>query len=165
MCILAIILIRSMGKLKLDFTYNYDFFLISIHSTLEDYFLAIHLNTIFGIQLRKCNFTLNFETKRGEFSIYDYNNEENFTYWSLISNKQVIEEKINLGNYILFDSIYNTYVLVKEKKEVDFFLKIEGDFTINDKAEILNKIKKIHGVLACAEIKPENLKEINNLIY
>jgi hypothetical protein len=154
-----------MGKLKLDFTYNYDFFLIGVHSTLEDYLLAIHLNSIFDIQLRKCNFTLNFESKRGDFTIYDYNNEDNFTYWSLISNKQVIEEEIKSNSYSLFDNIYNTYILIKEKKRVDFFLKIEGDFDIKERNEILNKITKIIGVLACAEIKPESLKEINNLIY
>jgi len=154
-----------MGKLKLDFTYDYDFFLISIHSTLEDYLLAFQLNSVFDLRLRKNKNSLNFEKKKGNFPIFDCDNVQNFTFWSLISNKQIIEEKIDGDAFSLFDSVYNTYILMKETKDVDFFLKIEGEFTKQKKIEILNKINKIQGVLACVEIDPKQLKTINNLIY
>ena len=154
-----------MGKLKLDFIYDYDFFLLSIHSTLEDYRLAIFLNSIFNIRLRKSEYSLNFKQKNGNFSIYDCNNEINFTFWSLISNKQVIEEKTAINSFSLFDMIYSTYVLMKEKKEVDYFLKIEGDLSGDEKQKIIKEITNIKGVLACAELDPKKLKTINNLIY
>ncbi|HFS67083.1 MAG TPA: IPExxxVDY family protein [Flavobacteriia bacterium] len=154
-----------MSKLKLDFTYDYDFFLISIHSTLEDYLFAFHLNHTFNLQLRKNKQQLNFEKKKGSFSIYDCDNQANFTFWSLISNKQITEENMEDSLFSLFDSVYNTYTLLKEKKEVDYFLKIEGDFTKQEKKEIITKINKIQGVLACSETDPKSLKLINNLIY
>jgi hypothetical protein len=115
--------------------------------------------------LRKSDNHLNFENKKGEFSIFDCDDEQNFTFWSLISNKQVVEEKMENSLFSLFDSVYSTYTLIKEKKNVDYFLKIEGDFTRTQKTEIIQKINNISSVLACAELVPEKLKEINNLIY
>lgn len=154
-----------MGKLKLDFSYDYDFFLVSIHSTLEDYLLAFRLNAVFNIQFRKSDFTLSFEKKKGEFSVFDFESKENFTFWSLISNKQTVEENLENISFSLFDSVYNTYILLKEKKDIDYFLKIEGDFTAQQKKEIITKINTINGVLACIELQPRKIKTINNLIY
>lgn len=154
-----------MGKVKLDFNYDYDFFLLSIHSTLEDYRLALFLNVLFNIQLRKSEACLNFKHQNGTFSIFDCDNAKNYTYWSLISNKLVIEEQMESNTFSLFDTIYKTYILIKEKKEVDYFLKIEGDLTPSQKLQIKDAITKIKGVLACAELAPKKLKTINNLIY
>lgn len=154
-----------MGKLKLDFTYDYDFILIGIHSTLEDFLLALQLNNVFGIKLRRKEESLNFKNKNGDFSIYDCDNEANFTFWSLISNKQVVEESLEDISFSLFEAVYSTYILIKEKKEIDYFLKIEGNFTTAEKQKIIQKINKIHGVMACVELNPVQIKAIDNLIY
>ena len=72
-------------------------------------------------------------------------------------------KKSDLKNNMSFDN--KDDALIKAKKNVDFFLKIEGDFTRTQKTEIIKKINNIAGVLACAELVPDKLKEINNLIY
>ncbi len=152
-----------MSKLKLDFEYDYEFFLVGIHTTLEDYLLAFYINNFFEIKLRRNYKMLSFKNKKGAFSIYDCDNPTNFSFWSLISNRQVIEEKTITPS--LFDTIYSTYILINEKKNIDFFLKIDGDFTTQEKQNILQKLTKIDGIIACEEIEAKKLKSINNLIY
>ena len=152
-------------KHKLEFDYNHDYFLIGVNSILEDFLIAFRLNQTFNITLRRKKKSLNFGNKKGEFSVYDYENLKTFNFWSLITNKQVVEEKISKDSFSLFESLYNTYTLIPEKKQIDFFLKIEGEYSKKQIELIVQKIQKIDGVMLSYQLEPLQLKSKSNLIY
>ncbi len=149
--------------LKLEIEHDYT--LIGITSVLEDYHLAFRINQLFNITLRRNKKVLNFAKNKAEFSIYDFENLKTFNFWSLITNKQIIEEKTIKNTFNLFDSLYSTYILVPEKKEVDYFLKIEGEYTSQKIEKIIQSIQTIGGVQVCYRINPLLLKSKTNLIY
>jgi len=149
--------------LKTDF--EHDYFLIGIKSVLEDYRLAYYLNNTFNLHLKKENFSLNFSSKDGEFPVFGFEDLLTNEYWSLIVNKQIIEKKVHAGTFSLFDKISNTYILIPEEKTVDYFIKIETDFSKKDKEILIKKINTIHRVITSYEINPNNLKSKDILIF
>ncbi len=149
--------------LKLEIKHDYT--LIGITSVLEDYHLAFKINKLFNIALRRNKKVLNFAKNKAKFSIYDFENSKTFDFWSLLTNKQIIEEKITKNTFNLFDSLYSTYILIPEKKEVDYFLKIEGEYTSQKIEKIIKNIQTIDGVQVCYRINPLLLKSKTNLIY
>ena len=98
------------------------------------------------------------------FSVFDWDDEMSEMYWTLISNKCEVEEEMpSLG---LFDNNVSrrTDYLVKERKEVDYFLKVD---TI-DEALFLKKIKSINTiakVITAYPLDAQNLKSKRNLIF
>ncbi len=149
--------------LKTDF--EHDYFLVGIKSVLEDYRLAYYLNCTFDLQLKKEDFSLNFSSKDGEFPIFGFEDSLTNKYWSLIVNKQIIEEKVPEDVFSLFEEIANTYILIPEEKTVDYFIKIESNISKKDKENVLKKISTIHRVIASYEINPNNLKSKDILIF
>ena len=143
-----------------DFDYNYT--LIVIKSVLEDFRLAYFLNNKFNLQLKKEEFSLNY--KNGEFSVFSFENINNNQYWSLISNKQVVDKEVKGDdNYNLFEEISNTFTLINEEKKADYFLKIENNNT--KPTTLIKNINSIHKVITSYEIDPNDLKSKDLLIF
>ncbi len=149
--------------LKTEFEHNY--FLIAIKSVLEDYRFAYYLNNTFDLQFKKEDFSLNFSSDNGEFPVFGFENMLTNTYWNLIVNKQVIEKKVNPNVFSLFEEISNTYILIPEEKTVDYFIKIESDFSKKEKEILIKKINTIHKVITSYEINPNDLKSKEILIF
>ena len=154
-----------MAKKKYILTteFNHDYTLIVIKTVLEDYRLAYFLNKIFGLQLKKENFELNFDHKKGSFSVFGFDDITVNSYWSLIANKQVVNEEEKKNNYNLFDEISNTYILIPEEKKADYFLKTENN--TKQITTIIKKINTIHRVITSYEINPNDLKSKDLLIF
>ena len=142
---------------------DHDYSLIVIKSVLEDYRLAYFLNDVFALQLKKENFELSFHNRKGEFSVFGFEDLTNNSYWNLIANKQVIENKVKSDNYNLFDEISNTFVLIPEEKKADYFLEIENN--TKKITTIIKKINTIHRVITSYEINPNELKSKDLLIF
>jgi len=142
---------------------NHDYKLIVIKSVLEDYRLAYFINKTFNLFLKKENFELTFHNKKGEFSVFGFDDLSTNSYWSLIANKQVIDKEVKSDNYNLFDEISNTFILIPEEKTVDYFFKIEN----NNKqiTTLIKRINSIHKVITSYEINPNNLKSKDLLIF
>lgn len=156
---------KKIKKHKLVLEIEHDYFLIGIHSVLEDYRLAYFINSEFNINLKSVQKPLTFQNKQGEFLYYDYEDASNFCYWSLICNKQYTVQDAKEDQLSIFDEIYNTFILIPEKKTTDYFLKLEGDFN-NDKIQQLTKqLNSIHRVMTTYAINPNNLKSKDFLIY
>ena len=152
-------------KYKLECEIDHDYFLIGIHSVLEDFRLAYLLNSEFNINLKRVSKNIEFSKKEGSFSNFDFEDQASFCYWSLISNKFVEEQEVSKNQLSIFEQISNTYVLISEKKNTDYFLKIEGDFTNEEIQNITKKINSIHRVMTTYEMDPETLKSKDFLIF
>jgi len=152
-------------KHSLDFTLEHDYSLIAIFSALEDYRIAYCLNKLLNLQLRRDNFDINFSKKDGDFSVFSFEDIDSFNYWALLSNKQIINQETSEESFNLFQEISNTYILIPEKKKVDYFIKIEGDYQADEIQKIIKKINAIHQVISSYEIDPKTLKSKDFLIF
>ena len=114
--------ILTTHKISADL-YDESFSLIAIHSNLEDYAITYAINSSCGLYLKRMKKDLRLDGKMS-FSVFDWDDEMSEMYWTLISNKCEVEEEMpSLG---LFDNNVSrrTDYLVKERKEVDYFLKV-----------------------------------------
>jgi len=55
--------------------------------------------------------------------------------------------------------------LINDKKQVDYFLKISGDVSLQQQNCILDKLNTIQQVLTCYPIDPESIKQNTHLIF
>ena len=154
--------ILTTHKISADL-YDESFSLIVIHSNLEDYAITYAINSSCGLYLKRMKKDLRLDGKMS-FSAFDWDDEMSEMYWTLISNKCEVEEEMpSVG---LFDNNVSrrTDYLVKERKEVDYFLKVD---TI-DEALFLKKIKSINTiakVITAYPLDTQNLKSKRNLIF
>ncbi len=150
--------------LTLGYEYEHDYSLIAITSTLDDYRLAYFLNKKLEIYLDRQTKNIDFTNKNCSFTLYNYDCNSTFSSWSLIANKHLFISK-NIEGTNLFNEESNVSYLINEKKKVDYFLKIFGDFTSNSLTSVLEKIKNIKGVITSYTIDPQTLKSKDYLIF
>jgi hypothetical protein len=139
--------------------------LIGIHTTLEDYKLAFLLNSHLKTNFHRAAYSLDFDnTVEGiSFSIYSYSNKEYDFEWYLIANSCTQELKLNSTGFLQSTEV-KTY-LIKEKKKVDFFIKIIGETNDAFIAKILDKINEINQVVTSYKIDINTLKSKDFLIF
>lgn len=150
--------------LTLGYEYEHDYNLIAINSTLDDYRLAFFLNKNLEIQLERQTNNLDFIDENCSFSLYNHDCNITFSSWSLVANKHIFISK-NTEKTNLFTEETKISYLLNEKKGVDFFLKIFGDFNFESLNEIVNNIKGISGVITSYTIDPQTLKSKDFLIF
>ncbi|MFD0761686.1 IPExxxVDY family protein [Lutibacter aestuarii] len=152
-----------MQLFTLDFEDDYS--LIGIHSPEEDYRLAYLLNLHLKTKLTRYKHHLDFENSEAEFPLFEFKDETNFNNYYLINNKHT-QLNSELKNEGLFGgNISTTSYLIPEKKNIDYFLKIEGcnsDIFIKNLVVNLNKIKQI---ITSYSIEPNTLKSKDHLIF
>ena len=142
--------------------YDDSFKLIAVHCGLKGYAMAYHLNSAIKLQLNRREEKEGAETE--SFPIYEWKDELNDCYWALITNT-IKEEKQNESfglflNEVTIDKVH----LVEERKEVDYFLKLEADNTrLLDEA--VKKINLIPKVVTAYHIDVATLKSKRNLIF
>ncbi len=158
-------------KLELGEFDEIDYYLIAIHTSLEDYRLAFFINQKLSINLGKSKNEIQVVIKDGEasFSRFNFYNKEKAISWNLIQNKNEVLQKEKNNNQNLFSDvtleIATKVYLLPEFKKVDYFLKIE---TISDAAtvsEIQNILNTIDGVSTAYEVATHLVKSKNNLIF
>ena len=78
----------AIHKLDLGEFDEIDYYLIAIHTSLEDYRLAYFINQKLPVNLSKSENEIQIKIKEGEinFSRFYYNDEENTASWNLIQN-------------------------------------------------------------------------------
>lgn len=152
-------------SLEIDDFLSNDYTLIGIHSILEDYKLAYLLNQQLNIQFSRAHYDLDFHNEKNNaiFPLYQYINEKLDHEWYLISN--VFKEKSTPIEKGLFKESDTITYLISEKKKVDFFIKLEGNFDekmITQFVEIINNIKQ---VITSYIIETDSLKSKEFLIF
>lgn len=141
----------SRSKIRPDF--DFDFLLYGIVSTIPEYKIAWQINQKMNIRLEKReDIKLEF-TDHKLLSISNFRFETENTTFELLKNKSNLSIRSK-----------NDFVL-PELRQIDFFLKINGSQVENDSEELLEALRKVHGVLNLIKIKVPKLKSKDNLIY
>lgn len=143
--------------------YDDSFRLIAIHSDLEDYAMTYAINSKCGLYLKRMKKDLHLDENLS-FSVFDWDDGMNDIYWTLVSNKCVVEEVIPSGDLFENNISARTDHLIKERKEVDYFLKVEAadESTLSQK---LRYIKTIDKVITAYPLETQTLKSKRNLIF
>lgn len=143
--------------------YDDSFRLIAIHSDLEDYAMTYAINSKCGLYLKRMKIDLHLDENLS-FSVFDWDDGMNDIYWTLISNKCVVEEVLPSGGLFENNVSARTDHLIKERKEIDYFLKVEAadEATLSQK---LRDIKKIDKVITAYPLETQTLKSKRNLIF
>ena len=152
-------------SLEIDDFSDSNYMLIGIHSTLEDYKLAYTLNNTLKTSFKKATYSLDFENKNNNasFSIYEFENPKLDTNWFLISNTyKDVSKPVQEGLFV--ESEITTY-LIPEKKKVDFFLKLEGDFEYDFIIKTIDKINQTKQIITSYKIDVNTLKSKDFLIF
>ncbi|MBA6156191.1 IPExxxVDY family protein [Tenacibaculum sp. S7007] len=155
----------SVYALNIDEFSDNNYTLIGIHTVLSEYKLAYLLNLHLKVKFRRATYDLDFTKKNNEssYAVYEYINKELDYDWYLISNVyKSTKTSISTGLFSESDTVMN---LVPEKKKVDFFLKIEGDFDYEYIVKTIEKINQIPQIITSYEIEVESLKSKEFLIF
>lgn len=147
-----------------DVTYT----LVAMHCTLEDYRLAFLLNKHLKIKLARRSKDLDFNKGKSNYSIFEWEDEKQLTTWSLVSNTCKTEslQEISFGS--LFENqeeITKITHLIPEYKRVNYFLKIENEFSSSKEKYILDTILEIPQIATAYSIDTFQLKSKDNLIF
>lgn len=148
-----------------------DYYIIAIHTSLEDYRLAYFINREIAIRLSKNESDIQSQVKEGEtsFARFTFEDEKNDIKWNLVQNKNEIEGKENTITQDLFSNSENSFsssaYLLPEYKKVDFFLKIENAEKDINITEIVSKISAIDSIKMVYNVDKDKIKSKNNLIF
>ncbi|WBX71426.1 IPExxxVDY family protein [Tenacibaculum retecalamus] len=142
-----------------------DYALIGIHTVLDECKLAYLLNKYLHVKFRKANYDLDFTQKNHQsfYSVYEYVDITLDCDWFLITN--VYKSTRKTVSTSLFNESDSITRLVPEKKKVDFFLKITGDFNFEYIVKTIEKINKIPQIITSYEVEVESLKSKDFLIF
>ena len=135
---------------------------IAVHTTYEGFQLAYFINKNGLLKLRRSDNDIKNYLDEGLFNIFEFTDKINHKYCNLISNKCVLENFSNsINNNTLFNvPERNELYLLKEFKQVDFFIKS------NDK-DLLNLIHKellIMPTVSLVYVIPEKIMSKNLII-
>ena len=161
----------AIHKLDLGEFDKIDYYLIAIHTFLEDYRLAFFINQKLPVNLSKSENEIQINIKEGEtnFSRFYYIDKESTIVWNLIQNKnEVIQHKKgnkpNLFSDVIMEVATKVFLL-PEFKKVDYFLKIENnDYTMNV-SNIQLLLKTIDSISTVYVVDTNKIKSKNNLIF
>ena len=142
-----------------------EYHIFGIHSALEDYKLAYLLNSFLSINFKRCKDDIDLKIKANEayFPLYEYTNYQTDNSWFLVSN--VYKTKIQGDNLGLFSESETRLFLLPEKKKVDYFLKLEGEFTQHRIDKINEVVNEIPQVITSYNIDTNTLKSKEFLIF
>ncbi|WP_396602486.1 IPExxxVDY family protein [Algibacter sp. R77976] len=159
----------AVHKLILDDSFDEVLYtLIALHCRLEDYRLAYLLNKYLGITLSRKATDLDYNNGQVSYSIYEWEDEKQLITWSLVSNICKTEELQQTNNTSLFDNqekITKTFQLLPEYKTVNYFLKIDSEFSFSKEKYILDSILKIPQIATAYSVDSSQLKSKDNLIF
>jgi hypothetical protein len=137
------------------------FSLFAIHSNLEDYALAYVLNDTCGLHLKRTPEDLELYTD-GFFEVFEWKDETGYREWTLFKNSGSEYGKGSGSGLFKDEPEVTRRCLIPEKREVDFFLKLEGD---ENNLKVLPALLSIPKVITAYRLETVKLKSRNNLIY
>jgi hypothetical protein len=154
-------------KLLLDDEEEYH--LLAIHSTLEDYKIAFFLNKLLHLNLKRarCDVDFNHGDVLALYPLYVYKEPAKYLSVYLIKNKYkgTIKKLVRPDSLFTEEEFSPTITFfIPEHKEVDYFLKIEGDLESGAIKRWLEKIALIPNIITTFSVDPNQLKSKNNLI-
>lgn len=141
-----------MAKFNLDSDADdvVDFLLIGISSHAKIYRLCWSLNQAMNLKLVNSNLSIELLDKKNKtkqnFEIYQYMDEESRINFHVIANK-------NMNGFLL-----------PEFKHIDYIMLLKENIMINVD-DVIVRLRKSDQVLTAFEIKTEDVKSIENLLF
>ena len=142
--------------------FELSFDLIALHSSLPSYALAYFLNQ--GLELKLEKSKTDLCVNHVNYPIYEWYDVMRDAEFTLISNKQVVD-KVTEASESLFatKTISTNAYLIDEKRNVDYFLKVEHEESINIK-KLVQKINEDPKINMSYTLDIKHLKSKDNLI-
>jgi len=152
----------AIHKITDDF-YEDSFTLVALHSSMEDYAMVYALNLCLKSKFKRSSKDLDL-SERISFPIFEWRDEQNDSYWTLITNTSSQEESLVGSDLFANEPSYAKYHLVPEYKDADYLLKIEHD---DDSLEerTVKQLQTIPKIITAYILEVDNLKSKNNLIF
>lgn len=139
--------------------------LIALYSTIDIFRVAYLINQELGLSLKRTENDVEFVHSDAVafYPLYHYFDEKKLIDFYLVTNKAKIKSDETITPGVLFenDRGYDTF-LVPERKNADYFLKIEGTEDVQD---VLQEIKKINLISATFSVDIGKLQSYKNLIF
>ena len=135
---------------------------IALHTTYEGFQLAYFINKNGLLNLRRSNNDIKNYLDEGVFNIFEFTDKINHKYCNLISNKCVLENFSNsINNNTLFNvPERNELYLLKEFKQVDFFIKSND----KDLHNLIHKELLIMPMVSLVYVFPEKIMSKNLIL-
>lgn len=146
----------------LDDLYEEEYSLLAIHSSLDDYAVVYALNQHLKTRFKRLRTDLDLASGIS-FPIFEWRDEINDSYWTLISNHSLKEEASISDNLFQNEPSLMTHYLIPEHREVDYFLKLEGQIQNYD--SLIRQISGIQKIIAAYAVDANKLKSKKNLIF
>ena len=136
---------------------------IAVHTTYEGFQLAYFINKNGLLKLRRSSNDIKNYLDEGVFNIFEFTDKINYKYCNLISNKCVLENFSNsMKNNTLFNvPERNELYLLKEFKQVDFFIK-SNDKNLHN---LIHKELLILPMVSLVYVIPEKIMSKNLILY
>lgn len=158
----------ALHKLVVDDFYDTAFSLFAVHCRLEDYRFAYALNRYLNLRLQRSKQDLDVNYFSSSYSVYEWEDEVNYTRWHLMLNVCKKEEDALQSSGSLFNDkqkVLKTYHLIPELKQVDFLIKVESDADNVNEPKILLALQKIPQLITAYSVDKESIKSKDCLIF
>lgn len=159
----------AIHKLILDDDFaEAEYTLIAIHCNIEDYRLAYLLNKNLGLSLTRKKSDLKFNKGTITYPIYNWDDEKQQVSWHLVSNICKTETVRDADVNSLFHNqqkVIKTTFLLPEHKSVNYFLKIDFEFSNNKQKILLNNILNISQIATAYSVSANQIKTKEHLIF
>ena len=158
-------------KLILEGDFQEEFSLIAIHCSEEPYKMAYMLNKRMSLRLSRTKLDVDFSSQGLDisFPLFEYEDELSYIIYNLISNKNKSLTAKFQSSGGLFSNVSSektiTTFLLKEFKNVDYFLKIQSEYEKVSTRKLISTINEIEQVISAYTIDSEKIKYKNNLIF
>ncbi|MDG2052166.1 MAG: IPExxxVDY family protein [Flavobacteriaceae bacterium] len=158
-------------KLILEDNFQEEFLLIAIHCSEEPYKMAYMLNKHMSLRLSRKKLDVDFSSQGLDisFPLFEYEDELSYIIYNLVSNKnKSLTAKFQSSGGLFSDVSPEktiTTFLLKEFKNVDYFLKIQSDYEKVSTRKLISTINEIEQVISAYTIGSEKIKSKNNLIF
>ena len=135
---------------------------IAVHTSYEGFQLAYFINKNGLLKLRRSDNDIKNYLDEGLFNIFEFTDKINHKYCNLISNKCVLENFSNsINNNTLFNvPERNELYLLKEFKQVDFFIKSND----KDLHNLIHKELLIMPMVSLVYVIPEKIMSKNLIL-
>ncbi len=137
------------------------FSIFAIHTNLADHSLAYALNETIGLRLRRTASDLELHTD-GFFVVFEWKDDASYREWTLFRNRGTGDDQVSFEGLFKDEPETRGRWLIPEKREVDFFLKLEGD---EGNLRVLPALLSIPKLITAYRLETAKLKSRYNLIY
>lgn len=150
-------------------SYQEDYKLISIKTSLDAHHVAYLVNKYFKVSFKRSNKDLQLKYNNQEtasFTYFDFYDSHWDCQMFLVSNKCFTETLITKNDNFLFDHhSTQTFYLLKNLKHTDYLIKVEDEMNIFDSAKILEILHQIRGIQSASLIDQSLIENREYLIF